>query len=76
MTSMNWPRSVGSDAQHRGVRASRRAGRARGSTWSIGVDSRVDSSSASFTVRVSCGSIARIGSSKSLSKRLTRAPSR
>ena len=42
-------------------------------TWSIGVDSRVAMSSAIFTVRVICGSIARIGSSKSLSRRLTRA---
>ena len=43
-----------------------------GTTWSIGVARRVDISSASFTVRVICGIIARTGSSKSLSSRLTR----
>ena len=60
-------------AQHRRVQRVGQPGQARARPGRSASARRIDSSSAIFTVRVSCGSIARIGSSKSLSSRLTRA---
>ena len=59
-------------AQHRRVQRVGQPGRARARPGRSASASRFDSSSAIFTVRVICGSIARIGSSKSLSSRFTR----
>jgi len=58
-------------AQHRVVSVLARRS-SPGMTASTGADSRDESSSASFTVRVTCGTIARTGSSMSFSRRLTR----
>ena len=71
MTRMNSPRSAGSDVSTGSLSVS--ASRLRpGITWSIGPDSRVERASAASTVRRTWGSIARTGSSKSLSSPLTR----
>ena len=72
MTSMNCPRSVGRVAQHRAVERVGEAVEAGDDAARAAPPAASTRSSAIFTVRVTCGSIARIGSSKSFSNRLTR----
>ena len=75
MTSKNCPRSVGR-LRSTGLSSVLARRSSPGMTFSSGACSRFEMSSANFTVRVICGSIARTGSSTSFSRRLTRSPSR